>query len=62
LHPPPHQRPRAVAELAAELVLDGFGEPDAPARVLADRVDSGCDGVLDLDVLARVVARGRAGD
>jgi HAD superfamily hydrolase (TIGR01509 family) len=47
---------------AAELVLDGFGEPDAPARVLADRVDSGCDGVLDLDVLARVVARGRAGD
>jgi HAD superfamily hydrolase (TIGR01509 family) len=45
---------------AAELVVDGFGEPDAPARVLADRVDSGCDGVLDLDVLAGVLARGRA--
>jgi HAD superfamily hydrolase (TIGR01509 family) len=45
---------------AAELVLDGFGEPDAPARVVADRVDSGCDGVLDLDVLTRVLARGRA--
>jgi HAD superfamily hydrolase (TIGR01509 family) len=45
---------------AAELVLDGFGEPGEPARVLADRVESGCDGVLDLEVLARVVARGRA--
>ena len=45
---------------AAELVLDGFGEPDAPARVVADRVDSGCEGVLDLDVLARVLAGGRA--
>ena len=49
---------------AAELVLDGFGAPDAPARVLADRVASGCDGVLDLEVLTRVLAggRGRAGD
>ena len=44
---------------AAELVLDGFGEPDEPARVLADRVESGCDGVLDLDVLTRVLAGGR---
>ena len=44
----------------AELVLDGFGEPDAPARVLADRVDSGCDGVLDAAVLGRVLERGRA--
>ena len=44
---------------AAELVLDGFGEPDAPARVLADRVDSGCEGVLDVEVLARVLAGGR---
>jgi HAD superfamily hydrolase (TIGR01509 family) len=44
---------------AAELVLDGFGDPEAPARVLADRVDSGCDGVLDLDVLSRVLAGGR---
>ncbi len=44
---------------AAELVLDGFGEPDAPARVLADRVESGCEGVLDLDVLSRVLTAGR---
>ena len=44
----------------AELVLDGFGEPDAPARVLADRVDSGCEGVLDAAVLGRVLERGRA--
>ena len=44
---------------AAELVLDGFGEPEEPARVVADRVESGCDGVLDLEVLARVLARGR---
>lgn len=36
---------------AAGLVLDGFGEPDQPARVLADRVDSGCRGVLDVATL-----------
>jgi hypothetical protein len=45
---------------AAELVVDGFGEPDAPARVLADRVDSGCTGVLDGAVLRRVLGGGRA--
>ncbi|HWC11906.1 MAG TPA: HAD-IA family hydrolase [Acidimicrobiales bacterium] len=44
---------------AAELVLDGFGEPDARARVLADRVQSGCEGVLDLQVLTRVLEGGR---
>lgn len=35
----------------ADLVLDGFGEPGAPARVLADPHASGCDGILDLAVL-----------
>ncbi len=44
----------------AELVIDGFGEPGAPAHSVADRVDSGFDGILDADVLARVCARGRA--
>jgi hypothetical protein len=41
-------------------VLDGFGEPDAPAQVLADHVDSGCTGVLDGAVLGKVLAGGRA--
>jgi HAD superfamily hydrolase (TIGR01509 family) len=40
---------------AAGLVLDGFGEPDAPAKVLADRSHTGCDGVLDAASLARVL-------
>lgn len=39
---------------AAELVLDDFGEPSLPATVLADRVDSGCTGILDLTTLTRV--------
>jgi hypothetical protein len=39
---------------AAALVLDGFGEPDTPATVLADRAGTGCDGVLDAAVLERV--------
>jgi HAD superfamily hydrolase (TIGR01509 family) len=38
----------------ADLVLDGFGEPDAPATVMSDRAGTGCDGVLTLDVLRRV--------
>ena len=38
----------------ADLVLDGFGEPDAPAQMLADRAGTGCDGVLTLEVLERV--------
>lgn len=37
---------------AAGLVLDGFGEPDAPAAVLADRAGTGCEGVLDAATLA----------
>ena len=43
----------------AALVLDGFGEPDRPAEVLADRAGTGCDGILDVDVLARVAAGAR---
>ncbi|MCA1691341.1 MAG: HAD-IA family hydrolase [Actinobacteria bacterium] len=39
---------------AAGLVLDGFGEPDAPAEVIADRAGTGCRGVLDAAVLARL--------
>ncbi len=37
---------------AAGLVLDGFGEPDAPATVVADRAGTGCQGVLDIATLA----------
>jgi len=44
---------------AAQLVLDGFGQPDHRARVLADRVDSGCTGILDLATLTRISARSR---
>ncbi len=40
----------------AGLVLDGFGNPDAPAKVVADRCNTGCDGVLDAVALARVLA------
>jgi len=43
----------------AELVVDGFGEPAAPADVRADRVGSGWAGVLDADVLSQVWAHGR---
>jgi len=43
----------------AELVVDGFGGPGSPAALLADRVDSGWNGVLDAAVLGRVGARGR---
>ena len=46
----------------ADLVLDGFGEPDDPATVVSDRAGTGCDGVLTLDVLRRVSEKGgRAG-
>lgn len=38
----------------ADLVLDGFGEPGQPARVTADRRGTGCEGVLDVDVLRRL--------
>lgn len=36
---------------AADLLLDGFGEPGAPAAVLADPHATGCDGILTTDVL-----------
>ena len=35
----------------ADLVLDGFGEPGAPAAVLADPHGTGCDGILTTAVL-----------
>lgn len=35
----------------ADLVLDGFGEPQQRARVLADPHTTGCGGVLDVAVL-----------
>jgi HAD superfamily hydrolase (TIGR01509 family) len=41
---------------AAGLVLDGFGEPDAPAEVLSDRAGTGCQGVLDVATLNRLYA------
>ncbi|HVM04679.1 MAG TPA: HAD-IA family hydrolase [Acidimicrobiales bacterium] len=40
---------------AADLVLDGFGEPGRPATVVADRRDTGCTGVLDHATLARLL-------
>ncbi len=46
----------------ADLVLDGFGEPGAPARVVSDRAETGCDGVLTLDILRRVSERAAGGD
>jgi len=39
----------------ADLVLDGFGEPDAPAEVLADRRSTGCSGVLDVATLRQLL-------
>lgn len=39
----------------AGLVLDGFGEPDEPAEVIADRAGTGCRGVLDVATLARLI-------
>ena len=42
----------------ADLVLDGFGEPDAPANVLSDPHATGCAGILDVDVL-RILLRCR---
>lgn len=40
----------------ADIVLDGFGQPDSPARVVADPHGAGCTGVLDAAVLARLLA------
>jgi HAD superfamily hydrolase (TIGR01509 family) len=39
----------------AGLVLDGFGEPDAPAEVLSDAAGTGCEGVLDMAALAALL-------
>jgi HAD superfamily hydrolase (TIGR01509 family) len=39
----------------ADLVLDGFGEPGRPAQVVTDRRATGCTGVLDVEVLRRLV-------
>ncbi|HEX2048788.1 MAG TPA: HAD-IA family hydrolase [Acidimicrobiales bacterium] len=39
----------------ADLVLDGFGEPDAPATVLADPHALGLDGILDAALLRKVL-------
>ncbi len=39
----------------ADLVLDGFGEEGARARVLSDPKDTGCEGILDLAVLRRLL-------
>ena len=35
----------------ADIVLDGFGDPGAPAAVLADPHHTGCDGILTVDLL-----------
>ena len=43
----------------ADLVLDGFGEPDEPAAVLSDPHQLEVDGILDVAVL-RKVQRGRS--
>jgi HAD superfamily hydrolase (TIGR01509 family) len=40
----------------ADLVLDGFGLPGQPARVLSDPRGTGCTGVLDAATLARLLA------
>ena len=40
----------------ADLVLDGFGLPGHPARVLADPRRTGCQGMLDAATLARLLA------
>ena len=37
--------------VGADLVVDGFGEPGAPAVVLADPLGTGCQGILDAPLL-----------
>jgi hypothetical protein len=41
----------------ADLLLDGFGEPGAPAQVLADPHRTGCDGILTAGVLRTVLQK-----
>jgi HAD superfamily hydrolase (TIGR01509 family) len=43
----------------ADLVVDGFGEPQAPAAVLADPHDAGWQGILDVALLRTVLQRPR---
>ncbi len=43
----------------AELVVDGFGEGRVPAALVFDRVGCGWAGVVDSDLLGRVLAAGR---
>ena len=42
----------------ADLILDGFGGPGTPARVLADPHGIGCDGILTPAVLRTVLEHG----
>lgn len=42
----------------ADLVLDGFGEPGAPASVLADPHRTGCDGILTAGLLRTLLREG----
>jgi len=41
----------------ADLVVDGFGEPGAPAAVLADPHATGCDGILTAGLLRTLLQR-----
>lgn len=43
----------------ADLVVDGFGEPGEPARVVADPHGLGCTGILDAALLRRLLDRPR---
>jgi HAD superfamily hydrolase (TIGR01509 family) len=43
----------------ADLVLDGFGQPGAPAAVLADPHGTGCQGVLDAEMLRTLLQHPR---
>jgi HAD superfamily hydrolase (TIGR01509 family) len=45
----------------ADLVVDGFGEPGSPARVTADPLAVGWDGLVDVGVLRRVLEGAQAG-
>jgi HAD superfamily hydrolase (TIGR01509 family) len=42
----------------ADLVVDGFGEPGAPVKVLADPHGTGCDGILTPAVLRTLLEDG----
>jgi beta-phosphoglucomutase-like phosphatase (HAD superfamily) len=42
----------------ADLVLDGFGDHEAPARVVTDPHGTGCDGVVRLDTLQSLLGAG----